>query len=253
VRALRSILSGLLLLPLLGAVAPDVQTVLAAPRKQVEAADYRATGRMVRVDAGGKRTSSGVTIKAHWFPEVLRVELEITSPKEERANILLEMRPNGQNSIRIAHPGDKTPTVLPFEKWNESPFGPAWGYEDFLDPEYFWPGQTALAQTKYGARDCNVVKSTPGAGDRTHYAEIKSWLDQSIGFPVYLEKSLKGTGLVKEFTYLGLRHEGGVWSANQVEAKVRGQAGSTLLIVERGSAKANLKLGDFSPESLVKF
>jgi hypothetical protein len=38
-----------------------------------------------------------------------------------------------------------------------------------------------------------------------------------------------------------------------VEAKVRGQAGSTLLIIDRGSAKANLGLGDFSPEKLTRF
>jgi hypothetical protein len=58
---------------------------------------------------------------------------------------------------------------------------------------------------------------------------------------------------VKEFTYFGLRHEGGVWSANQVEAKTRGQACSTLLILDRGSAKANLGLGEFSPEQLTRF
>jgi hypothetical protein len=97
------------------------------------------------------------------------------------------------------------------------------------------------------------LKSTPGAADRTHYAGIKTWLDHSIGFPVYVEKTLKGTGAVKEFTYFGLRHDGGVWSANQVEAKTRGQAGSTLLILDRGSAKANLGLGEFSPEQLTRF
>lgn len=250
---LRKALVALLSLPLLAATSRDAQSILAAPRKQVQAADYRAVGRMVHVDAGGKRTNYGVTLKAHWFPGVLRVEVEVTSPREARANILLEMRPDGQNSIKIAHPGDKEASTFPYEKWNESPFGPAWGYEDFLDPEYFWPSQAALGPVKYGARNCDVLKSTPGPGDRTHYSEIKSWLDQSIGFPVYLEKSLKGTGVVKEFTYLGLRHEGGVWSASQVEAKVRGQAGSTLLIVERGSAKANLTLGDFNPGSLVRF
>jgi hypothetical protein len=68
-----------------------------------------------------------------------------------------------------------------------------------------------------------------------------------------VEKTLKGTGAVKEFTYFGLRHDGGVWSADQVEAKTRGQAGSTLLIINRGSAKANLGLGDFSPGQLTRF
>lgn len=58
---------------------------------------------------------------------------------------------------------------------------------------------------------------------------------------------------MKEFTYFGLRHEGGVWSASQVEEKLRDSPGSTLLIVDRGSAKANLALADFSTEQLTHF
>jgi hypothetical protein len=241
--------------------AADAYAVLATPRQRVETADFRASGHLVRVDASGARTNYGITIKAHWFPGVLRALVEIAPPQNDRAKpgsdararILLEMRPSGQNTILIAHPGDKAPAALPFDEWSDGPLGNGFSYEDFLEQQYFWPGQALLEETKFGARDCDVLKSTPGAADRTHYAGIKTWLDHSIGFPVYVEKTLKGTGAVKEFTYFGLRHEGGVWSANQVEAKMRGQAGSTLLILDRGSAKANLGLGDFSPEQLTRF
>jgi hypothetical protein len=241
--------------------AADAYAVLATPRQRVETADFRASGHLVRVDASGARTNYGITIKAHWFPGVLRALVEIAPPQNDRAKpgsdararILLEMRPSGQNTILIAHPGDKAPAALPFDKWSDGPLGNGFSYEDFLEQQYFWPGQALLEETKFGARDCDVLKSTPGAADRTHYAGIKTWLDHSIGFPVYVEKTLKGTGAVKEFTYFGLRHDGGVWSANQVEAKTRGQAGSTLLILDRGSAKANLGLGDFSPEQLTRF
>ena len=58
---------------------------------------------------------------------------------------------------------------------------------------------------------------------------------------------------MKEFTNYGIRHDGGVWSAHQLEVKIRGQGGSTLLIIDRGSAKAKLGLGDFSPEQLTHF
>jgi hypothetical protein len=231
--------------------------VLAAPRQRVQSADFRATGHLVRVEANGTRTSYGITIKAHWFPGVLRVLLEITPLKntypDARAHILIEMRPNGQNVVKIAHPGDAAPVILSFGQWSDGPLGPGFSYEDFLEPEYFWPNQTVVEETRYGARDCDVLKSTPGPSDRTHYAEIRSWLDHDIGFPVYIEKTLKGTGAVKEFTYFGLRHTGGVWSASQVEVKLRGNAGSTLLIVDRGSAKANLALADFSTEHLTRF
>ena len=245
------------------AKAADVRAVLAPARQLVQTADYRASGHLDRVQADGIRISYPVTIKAHWFPGVLRVQVEIGLTSKTGANslasahvpvhILLEMRPGGQNTIRIAHPGDKLPALLPFDKWSDGPLGSDFSYEDFLEQQYFWPGQTVVEETKFGARDCDVVKSTPGATDRTHYGEVRSWLDHGIGFHIYVEKTLKETRTVKEFTSFGLRREGGVWSAHQVEAKVRGRAGSTLLIIDRGSTKAHLSLGDFSPAQLTHF
>jgi len=242
--------------------ATDARDVLAVPRQRVQSTDFRATGHLLRVDANGIRISYPFTIKAHWFPGVLRVLVEIGAASKTDANslmspfapvhILLEMRPNGPSVVKIAHPGDANPVILPFDKWSGGPLGAEFTYEDFLEAQYFWANQTALEEAKYGARDCDVVKSTPGATDKTHYAQITTWLDHGIGFPVYVEKTLKD-GTVKEFTYFGLRQEGGVWSAHQVEAKIRGQAGSTLLIIDRGAPKANLSLKDFAPAQLAHF
>jgi hypothetical protein len=254
-------LAAALLVPL-AAQAADAHSVLAAPRQRIESADYRASGHLIRVEATGIRSSFPFTVKAHWFPGVLRVWMEIGSVSKTGADsfdsarlpthILLEMRPGGRNVVQIAHPGEANPVILPFDKWSDGPLGAGFNYEDFLEAPYFWEGQTVLENTKFGARDCNVVKSTPGAADKTHYVEVKSWLDHAIGFPVYVEKTLKD-GKVKEFTYYGLRQEGGVWSAHQVEAKLRGQAGSTLLIIDRGTPKANLSMKDFNPAQLTHF
>jgi Outer membrane lipoprotein-sorting protein len=235
------------------ASAADAHAALSRPLHQVQSSDFRATGHLVRVDAFGVRTSRGITIKAHWFPGVLRVLGEITSPAEARAHILIEFRPTGQSSIQIVHPGDKSPATLPFDRWTEGPLGPGFSYEDFLEAQYFWPEQSMLPPAKYGARDCDIVRSAPGAGDRSHYARIDSWLDQTTGYPVYVVKTLKSSGTQKEFTAFGLRKTGGVWSATQVEVKVHGQAGSTLLVIDRGSPNAKLDLKDFGPEQLNRF
>jgi hypothetical protein len=243
----------LTLLTAFSAYGADPQSLLAGPRKAVEQADYRASGHLVRVEAGGKRTSDDITIKARWFPGVLRILVEITNPADARARYLLEMRPDGPDSVRFAHPGDTALTAIPFDKWSDGPLGSGFSYEDFLEQQYFWPGQAALESVKRGTRDCDVLKSTPGAADKTHYAEVRTWLDHTIDFPVYEEKTLKADGTVKEFTSFGLRREGGIWSATQIEEKTRGQAGSTLLIINRGSAKANLTLADFSPERVTHF
>jgi len=249
-------LSAVLALALLSAVpvhGADTQALLTASRQAIQQADYRATGHLVRVDAAGKRTSYDITIKARWFPGVLRILMEITGPADARAHLLLEMRPDGQNSIQVAHPGDKAPAAIPFDKWSDGPLGSGFSYEDFLEEQYFWPSQAILQSVRRGARDCDVLSSKPSAADKTHYAEVRTWLDHTIDFPVYAEKTPKAGGKVKQFTYFGLRHDGGVWSASQIEEKSDGQPGSTLLIINRGSAKANLTLGDFSPDHLTHF
>ena len=252
------------LMPVLCAQTAPLRDLLAAPRQRIETADYRVSGHLVRVQANGVRTSFPITIEAHWFPGVLRVLAEVGDVQKDAGTTLLpdnravthaliEMRPDGQNAIWVAHPGDKEPVALPLDKWNDGPLGSGLSYEDFLEQQYFWPGQTAEGEAKFGARDCEVVESTSGPADKTHYSAVKTWLDRAIGFPVYIEKTVKETGAVKEFTYFGLRHDKGIWSAHQIEVKTRGQAGSTLLIIDRGSANARLGIADFSLAQLTRF
>lgn len=252
-----------LMLIALPASSLAASSILDIPRKQITATDFRITGHLVRIDAAGARLSSAMTIKAHWFPAasggsgVLRLFVQLGQPndvhREMRQNILLEMSPNGQNTIRTMRPGDAKPEELSVEKWKDTSIGPGFDIEDFLEPQYDWPTQSIAENVKYGARDCDLVTSKPGPADRTNYAEIRTWLDRTIGFPVYTEKTLRGSGKIKEFTYLGIRHEEGVWSAHQIEAKIHGQAGSTLLIVDRGTAKARLTAAEFNAAQLAHF
>ena len=245
------------LAPLLCAQAVNINDLIAKQRKQIEAADFRATGHLVSIDVAGARLSFPITIKARWLPSVLRVWVEIGQPpsvnRDMREHILLEMRPDGGNTIRVADPGDTAARIVPLDKWSLHPLGPGFNYEDFLEQQYFWPGQASAGQAKFGVRNCDVIRSTPGESDRTDYAEVKTWIDPSIGFPVYVEKTVKESGAVKEFTSFGLRHDEGTWSAHQIEVKTRGQAGSTLLIIDRGSAKAKLGIADFNPAQLARF
>jgi len=160
-----AILLAAILLPI-AAHAADVKTALAAPRARIESADYRASGHLIRVQANGIRTSFPITIKAHWFPGVLRVFIEAASPANERVHVLLEMHPGGKNTILIAHPGDTAAAALPFDKWSDGPLGEQFSYEDFMEAPYFWAGQTSLGQAKYGSRTCDLVLSDPDVSRR---------------------------------------------------------------------------------------
>jgi len=227
------------------AANPDLETVLTGSRQRIEKLDYRVTGRLTRVEGDGKRTSYKFVAKAHWFPDGLRLLCEIAGPGSEKTTLLLYMSVSGHVSIEALHPGEKAATVLPFERWNDPLVGTDFSYEDMLESQFFWKNQQLLTPEKYGARDCFVLKSTSGAQDRTYYDSVTSWIDRGILYPVHVVKTLRGTGQQKEFVYFGLRQVGGAWSASQVEAKLQGKPGSSLLVIEFGSGKAHLGRKDF--------
>jgi hypothetical protein len=227
------------------AANPDLETVLTGSRQRIEKLDYRMSGRLTRVEADGKRTSYKFVAKAHWFPDGLRLLCEISGPGSEKTSLLLHLSVSGQVTIEAVLPGEKAASVLPFKRWNDPLVGTDFSYEDMAENWFFWKHQELLASEKYGARDCFVLKSTSGSLDQTYYDSITSWVDRSILFPVHVVKTARGTGQQKEFIYYGLRQVGGAWSATQVEAKQQGKPGSSILVIEGGSAKANLGRKDF--------
>ena len=225
--------------------ANSAETALTASRQRIEKLDYRVNGRLTRAEGSGKRTSYKFAAKAHWFPDGLRVLCEISGPGTEKTSVLLHMTVSGHVTIETVLPGEKAASVLPFERWNDPLVGTDFSYEDMVESQFFWKHQDFLAPEKYGARDCFVLKSVSGAEDRTYYASVTSWIDRGILFPVHVMKTLRGTGQQKEFIYYGLRQVGGVWSATRVEAKYLGKPGSSILVMEAGSAKAKLGRKDF--------
>jgi hypothetical protein len=227
------------------AANPDLETVLTGSRQRIEKLDYRVTGRLTRLEGNGKRTSYKFVAKAHWFPDGLRLLCEISGPGSEKTSLLLHMSVSGHVTIEAVLPGEKAVRALPFERWNDPLVGTDFSYEDMVESQFFWKHQELLAPEKYGARDCFVLKSVSDSQDRTFYDSVTSWIDRGIWYPVHVVKTPRGTGPQKDFIYYGLRQVDGVWSASQVEAKLQGKPGSSILVIERGSGKANLGRKDF--------
>jgi hypothetical protein len=227
------------------AATPDLETVLTGSRQRIQKLDYRATGRLTRVEGNGKRTNYKIAAKGHWFPDGLRVLCEITGPGAEKTSLLLHMSTSGQVTIEAQLPGQKAASVLPFERWSEPLVGTDFSYEDMVESQFFWKHQELLAPEKYGTKDCFVLKSTSGAQDRSTYDSMTSWIDRTIVYPLHVVKTPHGTGPQKDFVYYGLRQVSGAWAATKVEVKQQGKPGSTIMDIERGSGKANLARKDF--------
>jgi hypothetical protein len=241
------------LLALLGTVmlGATVAEVIRHVQAMRDATDFRATGRLVRVD-GEQRRNYQISMRAKGGAGALKIFCEVTDPAPSRVRLLLEGSPGGRTVVRTGHPGDRAPSDLPYERWGEGLLDTDFSVEDLMENQFLWRNQSLVEETMYGARACFVVKSQPGPADRTNYLAVTSWLDREIYYPVKVEKVVKGSGAVKEFTFYGLRQSKGIWSASQIECKIKGKPGSTLLIISRGSAKARVDESAFDPALLIE-
>ena len=242
-------LAALLFLPAAVPRAATLDEVLARLRAVRNTVDFTASARLVHVTAAGKRQSYPITVKAHAFPDGLRIFCEVTNP---RTRLLLIAPSTGPVVIRTGHPGDAAPEVLPPERWGEGLLGTNFTYEDLIENQSTWRRQTLLPDTTYGARTCVVLRSEPGPADQTRYASVTSWLDHDVYCAVKVEKVVKSSGELKHFIYYGLRENKGVWSASQIECKIEGKSGSSLLIVNRGSAAPHHTRAAFDPALLTR-
>jgi Outer membrane lipoprotein-sorting protein len=235
-----------------GQTAMTIQELRARLEAVRAATDFRANGRLVRVAALGDRQTYRLSLRARWFAGTVKIFCEITDPPPARIRLLLESPAAGPASIRTGHAGDRRPVTVPFERWGEALLDTAFTYEDLLENHFQWHKQVLTGETRYGARACYLVKSTPEADDQSHYASVTSWLDRESLYPVRVEKTLRSSGAIKEFLYFGLRQSKGIWSASQIEVKTPGKPGSSLLIVTRGAEKAHAAPGEFDAALLTK-
>ena len=227
------------------AAAQSVATVLQAQQHRVESVDARASGRLVMVDAAGKRTSYKFTLKMQGFPDGVRLLEEVDTPQPVR--LLVRLEPTGRVIAHVAHKdaAGKWQAQAAPAQLSEPLAGTGFVLEDLVDDQFFWKDQSLVGRAACGSRQCVTLQSQPGSSDHTQYSKVVSSADEKTNALIHVVKTVRGSGVVKDIAYSALRESHGVSSATQMELKMAGRPGSTLVIVDRGTAKANLTLRDF--------
>jgi hypothetical protein len=241
-----------LLGPLLHAEGLTISEIATKARALRASINFKATAKLVKVSKSGERKSFRISLKGKAFTDDLQFFLEVTDPAPDRIRLLLQVNPSGKAKIYTGHAGDRAPREIAFKSWGEPFLNSDISYEDLLENFLLWQNQILVKEEKYGARICYLVRSEPSAQDNSYYSSVSSWLDREVLFPAKVEKTMKVSGTVKEFIYYGLRESGGMWSASQIEVRIKDRPDSTFLVFNRGSAKANLKKPDFLPALLIK-
>jgi len=229
--------------------AGSLRAILANARERVDKSDVRASGRLVAIAPGGARTNNPLALASHSFPDGLRTLITVTTPDHATTRYLLTQNAEGHTIIEAVARGHLEPARLDPARWSEGVAGTLFSPEDFADGQYFWARQTVLPPATYGARNCFVLKSEPGPGQPTIYASVTTWIDQKTGAPVYVEAAPKDGGPVKQFVFYGIQQIGGIWLSRQVEVKLSGRPGSSMMLIEHGSDHAHLQKKDFNLSS----
>jgi hypothetical protein len=231
--------------------AATITQVMAGIRSLRRATDFKTEGRLVRLDAAGRRTTHQFRMKAKSFPGTITVLCEVTDPPSDRLRLLIEARDAGRLRMQLVRERDRRVETLQPERMGDSLLDSSFAYEDLADAHFDWRDQRLVGEEKCGDRDCYVVRSQPDSNGDSQYAAVTSWIDKNISFPVVVRKQVRETAVVKEFTYQGLRQSKGQWGARHVDVRIEGSPLRTLLVVTRGSGKAGLTAEDFAPRVLV--
>jgi hypothetical protein len=213
--------------------------------------DFKTEGRLVRLDAAGRRTISQFRMKVKAFPGTISVLYEVTDPPADRLRLLIDAREADGLRMQVARERDRQVQDLGTTHTGDALLDSTLAYEDLADAHLGWRDQQLTGEETCGDRTCYVIRSQPDAEADSHYATVTSWIDKDICFPIIVRKRLRGATVVKEFTYHGLRQSKGQWGARQVDVRLEGSPRRTLLVVTRGSAKAGLTAEDFAPRVLV--
>lgn len=229
-----------------------IAQVMEAIRSRRRATDFKTEGRLVRLDAAGRRTTSQFRMKVRSFPGTVKVLWEVTDPPADRLRLLVESRETGELLMRLARERGARVEVVPPEDAGGALLDSSLSYEDLADAHFSWRDQRLVGEeTCAGDRGCYVISSQPDSGTDSHYAAVTSWIDKGIYFPLVVRKRVRGSSIVKEFTYRGLRQSKGQWGARQIDVRVEGSPLRTLIVVTGGSGKAGLGAEDFDPRVLA--
>jgi hypothetical protein len=224
--------------------ASKKDAVLTATQHRIETSDFRASGRMISAH-GSARTTYKFNVKGHWFPDGLHILYDFVEPTSAVQRLLLHYDAHGRVTVDTMLPGEKTLTRPNAEHQAKALLGTEVLYEDLIENQFFWSNQTIDEAMTYGDRHCINLKSIPTITESSRYSSVISCVDASIGYPLHVTKTIRGSGLQKDFFYTGLRQSSGIWTATQIKVEVAGESGSTLLLIDHGSAKAKLGVKDF--------
>lgn len=196
-----ALLAGTLLLSPAGAqdASPVTAQELAA-RLSANVQDGTSSVRVkmdIRASADAPKTTLQLLIKARRTQTSTDVVYQVLWPKERKGESIL-LRRSGDRAPSGAYfmPPD-TQRTISSAQMKEAVFGGDLAYADLIENFFSWNHQTLAGTEVVDRVTCQILDSKPGAGDRSIYGRVRSWIDVKRLVPLRVEKYSESGQLVR--------------------------------------------------------
>jgi hypothetical protein len=181
------------------------------------------------------------------------VVYQVLWPKERKGEAVLLHKAGGNpptGSLFI--PPDK-PRPLKASQMTEPLFGSDLSYQDVIENFFGWENQIIVGAEVLNGVSCLVLESTPGKGDSSSYARVRSWIDSRRRVPLRVEKYLSSGQLARRIdtTRVATDDKGRPIPA---DLSVRGLRGDSVTDLDGSRIRHDVIYTDrdFTPEGLTE-
>ena len=135
---------------------------------------------------GATKETLQLQIKERRTKDSSEVVYQVLYPKERKGeSVLLRKIGNQPASGSVFVPPN---TVRSFDDLKEPLFGSDLSCEDVVENFFAWEQQAIVGTEKMNGVNCQILESKPGAGQRSIYGSVRSWIDVRRLVPLRVEK-----------------------------------------------------------------
>jgi hypothetical protein len=204
-----------------------------------------------RATAAAPKSVVQVQVKARRTKAATELVYTVLWPKERKGEaFLLRKQANRPATGAVFTPPDSLRT-LSATQMQEGVFGSDLAYEDLVENFYAWDKQEIAGTEVVDRVPCQILESKPGAGQRSTYGRVRSWIDPKRMVPLRIEKYLTSGALARTIVTTRVAKDD---TDRPVPASFSvqraGQASVTELEGSNSRHDVTLSDADFAPEAL---
>lgn len=205
----------------------------------------------VRQPAAGGKMVLQLQVKSWRAKGSTDLVYHILWPKERKGEGFLLRKSGGRAPTGSTFTLPDSLVALTASKMDDGIFGSDLSYDDLVENFFAWDNQAIVGAETVDRVPCQILESKPGAGDRSGYSNVRSWIDTKRMIPLRVEKYSASGKLAKRIdTTKVAKDDTGKSVAASFSLQRPGQDSITEIEGSNIKHDVTFTAADFTPEAL---